>query len=446
MTRMRKFWILFLSFLPLSAAAMAPLAIGLIGGGIAIAGFSIYRSMSPVNMADAFSFFSSCWSCGMFNEIMLLMSNILPGIYSAIGKVCIPIAFVLTAVYFAWEIVRPHLGLEKYYDPWSLSGKFAGHLVRLVLIVGLFAIPLPRLITNVAIEPIFNVGLSMAHSVDKEFTKGTDSEFSFESCLVASAVMDPSASDAHAANSGAFSPRLRHNMACQLGQIHQVTGLGMTAGWTMLNMAFNEEYMHKIIFGIPIFPNIPVFLAGLLILAVFFLALLPIPLYFLETFITLALDLVMLPLLLLSWLFKDWKVLNLEKPKNIIDRVVQNTVGIAMVGIFATFAVLFLNSAFGKLNGIDVLKAALADEKNGAYTLMNGLMMNNDSLITVVLMGLFLAMIMNSIPALVKALFGNIEIPTKYYDSAKKNINTLWTNTKKYWTSTKTAIQGKEVK
>ena len=50
---------------------------------------------------------------------------------------------------------------------------------------------------------------------------------------------------------------------------------------------------------IPIFPNVPIFFAGLLVLALYFMALLPIPLYFLEIFVTLALDMVMLPLMLL---------------------------------------------------------------------------------------------------------------------------------------------------
>ena len=131
--------------------------------------------------------------------------------------------------------------------------------------------PVPRFITNVAIEPIFNVGLSLSHAVDGKFAAGTDSEYSFESCLVATAVMDPTSADKSAAVDGAFSPKLRHNLTCQIGGIHQMTGLGMTAGWTIMNMSFNGQYMHQLIFGIPIFPNVAMFLAGLLIIVLFFL-------------------------------------------------------------------------------------------------------------------------------------------------------------------------------
>ena len=62
MNRLKKFWIVFLSFLPFGAGAVSPLIIGGIAGVGAIAGFSIYRSMAPVDMSEALKFFSSCWS------------------------------------------------------------------------------------------------------------------------------------------------------------------------------------------------------------------------------------------------------------------------------------------------------------------------------------------------------------------------------------------------
>lgn len=445
MSKLKKFWIIFLSFLPFSAGAIAPLAIGAIGGGIAIAGFSIYRSMAPVDMVDALSFFSSCWSCGMFNDIMLVLSNILPRIYSSIGQVCIPMAFALTAVYFGWEVLKGYLGIDgqpRSPDAWNFAGKLGSHLVKLTFVVLLLAFPLPRFITGVAIEPIFNVGLALSHSVDVKMAPDVNNENSFESCLVATAVIDPASADKTAAEDGAFSPKLRHNLACQTGQVHQMTGLGMTAGWTIMNMAFNDEYMHKLIFGIPIFPNVAMFLAGLLVIVLFFFALLPIPLYFLQTFIELGMSLVMLPLMLLAWLFQDadgktWMIFPDGKKniKNIIDKAIQNTLGIAMVGIFTAFSILFLNAAFGKWQGASALQEAIVQNK--ANILIDGLMMNNDSLITIVMMGLFLAMFMNAIPALSQALFSDVKIPDKFYEDTKKDFQKITSNIKSWWKNIK---------
>jgi hypothetical protein len=289
------------------------------------------------------------------------------------------------------------------------------------------------MITDVAIEPIFNVGLSLnrmvAHNNDNEFGK----------CVVTSTVADLatiSSTNNPLAQSedGAFSPKLRHNLTCELAGIHQITGLGMTIGWLMLNMAFDHDYMFDILW-VPIVPNIILLLAGAMVMGLFLMALVPIPLYLLEVFIKLSMDLVMLPLMLLAWLFKGWKISLAgvgTSLKSIIDNVVSATLGIAITGIFVSFATMFLNAVFGtKLTEL-VNKL----NSNDSEFLMNALMMENDTLITVILMGIFIAMFMTMIPALIKTLF-NVQISTEFYDKAKKDLDTLWEGGKKWYKSIK---------
>lgn len=433
MSRLKKFWIIFLSFLPFTAGAVAPLVVGLIAGVGAIAGFSIYRSAAPVNMSDALSFFSSCWSCQMFSDIMSAMSNLLPRAFHAIGQVIIPFAFAMTAIWFAWNLLAGYIGAgtDKKWasEPWSMAGDFGTHLVKLTFVVALLALPLPRMITNVFVEPVFNIGLSLNHVVSGDET--------FSACVVATAVADPVSIDPRAAEMGAYTPQLRHNLACELATVHQMTGLGMTAGWTMLNMSFNSEYMHKILWDVPFFPNIPIFFAGLLIFVLFFFALLPVPLYFLQVFITLTLDLIMLPLMLLSWLFSGWKIFPQggKSVQAIVNDVIKNTAGIALIGVFVSFAVIFLDAVFGSWSGASALSESLSN--NDPTILMDGLMLHNDSLITIVLMGLFIAMFMTMIPALIKTLFANVAIPEKFYEGTKKNLNTMWSNVKKWYKAVK---------
>ena len=415
---------MFVSFLPLTAGAVAPLVIGGIAGLGVIVGFSIYRTVAPVNMADAMNFFSSCWSCQLFADIMSTMSNLLPRAYSAIGTVVIPVAAGLSAVWFAWKLFSGFIN-AKIEQPWAIAGNFGTHLVKLAVVCALLVVPLPRMLSDIVITPIFNIGLSLNRAV-----AGNDA---FAECVVATAMADPVSVDAAAASSGAFSPRMRHNLACELANVHQMTGLGMTVGWTMLNMAFNSEYMHKIMWDVPIFPNVPIFFAGLLVLVLFLCALLPVPMYFLEIFIKLSMDLIMLPLMLLSWLFSGWPIFpnGGGNIRSIIDDVVRATAGIAMVGVFVTFSVMFLNAVFGQWQGASRLAAAL--QANDSSLLMDGLMMRNDSFITIILMGIFIAMFMTSIPALVKALFANVSIPTSFYETTKKNINIMWENLKKWY-------------
>ena len=431
MNRLKKFWIVFLSFLPFGAGAVAPLVVGGIAGATAIAGFSIYRSLAPVNMADAYKFFSSCWTCQMFSDIMATMSGILPRIYSAVGHAIVPVAIMLSAVWFAWKLLSEFIN-SAAEKSWDMANTFGIHILKLGFISALLVAPLPRMITNIAIEPIFNIGLSLnriAVHDDK-----------FDECVVATAIADPVSIDTRAAENGAFSPKLRHNLACELAGVHQITGLGMTVGWTMLNMAFNDEYMHKILWDVLLFPNIPIFFVGLMILVLFFTALLPIPLYFLEVFIKLSLDLVMLPLMLLAWLFKGWAISLKGAGKSIrsiIDNVISATLGIAITGVFVSFAIMFLNAIFSDWAGAEALSTAMsATESEGAKILMDALMMRNDSLITIIMMGIFISMFMNMIPALAKSIF-NIEISSEYYESAKKDLEKLWENLKKTYENLK---------
>ncbi|MBR6751759.1 MAG: hypothetical protein IKL95_00600 [Alphaproteobacteria bacterium] len=86
MNWLKKFWIVFTSFLPFSAGAFSPFLIGGIAFGGGIIGMSIWRNVSPVNMSDALSFFSSCWSCQIFSDVLATMSNIIPATYKSLGR------------------------------------------------------------------------------------------------------------------------------------------------------------------------------------------------------------------------------------------------------------------------------------------------------------------------------------------------------------------------
>ena len=192
MNWLKKFFIVFLSFLPLSASALAPFLIGTAIGVAGIAGFSIYRSMAPVNLNDAFNFFSSCWSCQLFSDIMSAMSSLLPKAYNAISEVIIPFAIILSVVWFAWTLFSGYIN-AKVEEPWGITSKFTTHLIKLSFISALLLLPLPRMLNDVVIEPIFNVGLYL----NRAFV--TDD--SFANCVVATAIADPvSISDTAASN------------------------------------------------------------------------------------------------------------------------------------------------------------------------------------------------------------------------------------------------------
>ena len=423
----KKFWLGFLALFPLSAGAISPLVIGTAAVGAGIIGVSIWRTVAPVNMADALDFFTSCWTCQIFSDVMIAMSNLLPGVYYAIGKIVIPMSATLLAVFIAWRLSAGFLN-GKIEEASKIMGNFGSYIVKLTILIGLLLIPLPRLITSTLIEPALVMGTSLDYVI-------TDNN-KFAECMVATAIADPVSVSSDASGYGAFSPKLRHQLACEVANVHQLTGLGMTVGWTMMGMAFNSDYMHKILFGIPIFPNVPLFFAGLLIMVLYFMALLPIPLFFLEIFIKLSMDLIMLPLMLMAWMFDDKDFAFFPKGgktiRQMIDDVFTGVIGIALTVVFLTFSIMFINAAFGSWSGANILQEAIA--QNDSKILLDGLMMHNDSIITVILMGIFIAMFMTMIPQLTNMLF-KIKISDKYYETAKKDINLMWENLKK-WAST----------
>lgn len=425
MSKLKKFFIVFLSFFPLTAGAFAPWLLA--AGAVGILGVSVWRSVAPVNPNDALQFFSSCWTCDMFSSIMATMSSILPRIYSGLGVIVIPMAAILTAIYFLWTLASGYLN-AKLESGWTTASTFGKQIVKLAIVCAVLAFPLPRLISETIITPIFSIGLSINHVIGD-----TDK---FGECVVATTLMDGN-NDAESlrtdgAPTNAFPTKLRSGLACEIANVHQLTGLGMTVGWTMLNMAFNYEYMHKIMWDIPIFPNIPIFFAGLLVLVLYFTALLPVVLYFLEIFVTLSLDFVMLPLMLLSWLFGDWKIFPAggRSIKKMIDDVIQAAVGIAMMCVFLTFGIMFLDAILGNLGAVSRISEAFA--QNDSKILMDGLLLRDDSLITMILLGAFFAMFMTSIPPLIKTLF-NVQVSDKFYKSAKNDFDKTRATLGKWW-------------
>ena len=424
MKLLKKFWMALVAMMPISAGAVAPFVLGGLALGAGIIGVSVWRTAAPVDMKSALDFFSTCWTCQIFSDIMISMSTLLPGVYKSIGHIVIPMSVTLLAILVAWRLAQGYLN-GKQDDASKIVGNFSTYVVKLTILIGLLLMPLPRLITSVLIEPALTIGTSLDYVVSDNNK--------FSECMVATAIADPVTLSADAAQYGAFSPKLRHQLACEVANVHQITGLGMSVGWTLMNMAFNADYMHKILSSVPIFPNIPIFFGGLLILVLYFFALLPIPLYFLEVFIKLSMDLIMLPLMLLAWVFDEDEFAVFPKGGRTIRKMIEDcikaVVGIALTVVFLTFSVMFLNAAFGNWAGATTLQQATTN--NDSKILLDGLLMHNDSIVTVILMGIFIAMFMTMIPQLTSMLF-NIQISDKYYQTAKNDINLMWKNLKKW--------------
>jgi hypothetical protein len=136
--------------------------------------------------------------------------------------------------------------------------------------------------------------------------------------------------------------------------------------------------------------------------------------------------------MLMAWMFDDKDFAFFPKGgrtiRQMIDDVVKAVVGIALTVVFLTFSVMVLNAAFGSWDGANRIQMALT--QNDSKIFLDGMVMQNDSIVTIILMGVFIAMFMTMIPQLTSMLF-KIQISDKYYQTAKNDLKAMWENLKK---------------
>ena len=116
MKSLKKLFIAFAALIPGTSFAIAPVVIGGIAALGGIIGVSIWRTAAPVNMQDALEFFTSCWTCQLFSDVMVAMSNLLPGVYKSLGFVIIPMSLALLAVLIAWRLFSNMINGEMNMD------------------------------------------------------------------------------------------------------------------------------------------------------------------------------------------------------------------------------------------------------------------------------------------------------------------------------------------
>lgn len=400
--------------IPVVASAVAPLIVG----AIAVAGFSVFRSFAPVDMEGAYNFFSSCWTCGIFSGIVNAFSSMLNVVYLSLGEFMIYIMILVTAVWIAYKILKSFIVAKPVQSGWEYVNKFAPHMVKMVFIAGILLLPMPKLLISTFVEPVVYVAMSYNKAVDSHFSP-EETKNVYSECLIATIIQDnqnkPDPNDA-------FSPMFRASLACQLASIHRLAGTGLTVGWTFMNEAFNLKHFYKVLF-LPVFPNLGLFFLGFLLIAAFLVVLLPVPLYILEVVISLAIDFIFLPLIFLGWLFNGntFFVGDKRNLKTIIEDFIKGFAGIAMLLIFVSFAMFFLDSILSPDN-VSVSFIQQAIETNNPDVLVDGLTMKNGSFFTLLFSGVFLAMFMFGMVKLVKTLFSGVSIPEKYLNVTKDNV------------------------
>ncbi|MDR0448906.1 MAG: hypothetical protein LBG89_00385 [Rickettsiales bacterium] len=403
-----------------SGAGAVPAAVVALGAAaVGTAGFAIYRSFSPTDTAAAFDFFSSCWTCRIFSGTTGALSDSAGVIYANLGEFVALLAIVLTPLFMAWKVLGGYLSAEPNTDAFKLGGGMGLHLVKLAFVSMLLLFPLPQLISKTAVEPVMNIALSFQDAFGEANTPGSTR---MDACLVASIAIENPEN-----NKGIFGSGFKNKMRCSIAGLHEFTATGMTAGWLLANSAFDAKNMYKAAGMVPIFPNMGMLIMGFLLLAVYFWIIMPIALAFLEFVVKFAIDMIFLPLTLLTWLFKGnplWDTKD-EDMMSIITDIVKLAAGLGLIVVFLGFALMMTGYALSGETMANMGAAFMANNPD--------LVLNNDSAaLSLLFVGIFIAMFMTMMTELIKKLVDGANIPQDILKQLGDNSAKLYAAWKKF--------------
>ncbi|MDR0319560.1 MAG: hypothetical protein LBH81_02360 [Rickettsiales bacterium] len=399
-------------------AAVPAAVVGLAGAAAGVVGLSVYRSFVATDTAAAFDFFSSCWSCRIFSGITGAMSDSAAAIYASLGEFTALLAIILTPIYLAWKLLGGYLSGKPETNAWKVGGGAGLHLVKLAFVSMLLLFPLPSLIGRTAVEPLMNLSLSFQSALG---AANAESNINFDACLVASIALDnPERTQ------GVFSPGFKNKMRCSIAGLHALAATGMTAGWLLVNSAFDAKN-----FKFVIFPNFGMLALGFLLMLVYFWIIIPIALAFLEFVVKFAIDMLFLPLMLLGWLFKGnpfWDAKD-EDMMGLINDVVKTAVGLGLLSIFLGFALMLAGYAIGGPGMMSLGEAFMA---NDSSMILNPDSLLNSHTVNLIFTGLFIAMFMTMMTELVKQITAEANIPSDLLKQVSSNTTALINSLKKF--------------
>lgn len=388
--------------------------------GLSLLGYTIYRNFVPVDMIQAQSIFGSCWSCSLISNVILFLSNSIGEMYKNGAVIIKIVCFWLLFIWVVKKVISIFLNLKQNQNIFTISGEFGKQMLKFTIVMFLLNVPFPKMLSDVVVEPIVNIAFSLNSAII--------GDANLDKCVITTAINDYDLNNDKTKNTNVFSQKLRNTLTCFVSMVHSVFGQGITVGWSVINTALDVKYYWKL-FGIPFFPNIFILLAGALIISIFLFSLLPLISFFFEIIIKLGIKLLMLPIVLFNWLFKDWTITSFGNIslQDTLKYLIHNLISFVINSILFIFGITLANSLFN--HGGDSVKQAFVN--NDPTIILDGLMLRNESFVSLILIGLFIMFYVVSVKNILQKLFGDYNLSTSYYDQFKKDTDIIYKNMKK---------------
>jgi len=266
---------------------------------------------------------SECMFCKTTDRFIVLMGNLSYQIFKELSSLTIALIGIFMGLWIVWTFLQAFIGLGiPTFD--TIYKNFAPKLFMSVFVVAILALPTPKIIYQLMLEPVLSVGVGYGTRLMRA-TGGEDSMAKYYDCLVTKKEYEEERME-----SEGFSPYLRKSLTCMVEQSKRMSSVGTVVGQLLLMQSWKAKYA-----WVPfLIPNMLMGFVGLILLIAYWALHLTFLLLLYGSLFELAVIILFLPFTLMGVVFTSG-----EKPIPFFGGMLDTT---KKTLINATFTITFL--------------------------------------------------------------------------------------------------------
>lgn len=240
---------------------------------------------------------SGCWFCSIFGKAFQAINNITTQIFNTLKEPLLPLLSVGLALWIVFLVLRFFSSFQGM-DPGQFFGLFSkgifkGFIATVLLTAG------PSFIFGYTLTPVLELGGAFSQKIiesDTDFNTYKDSELgSFDPC--SEHTLDSSAFP----EGSAFSYTAFNQLDCMMRTTSWRVINGLAVGASIVSLVFKEANIFSF------FSMFDILLMGCLIWLGHFVMLIVLPLKLIDILAHIAFVGALMPLLIITWVFQEWK-------------------------------------------------------------------------------------------------------------------------------------------
>jgi hypothetical protein len=293
---------------------------------------------------------SYCWSCPLFRLMYNISSSYAIAEYEFIKPAALKlliIGFAFWILYFTFNALNP---LGKIMSPGEYGETIYKNFAVASFSAFLLTAASPTVIYEYGITPIISLGVQYS----KDVLETTGVKIDLKNCR-ASQVKDiplfKTENGEEKKYEQAFSDEAKNELTCLIEGFSSLQSRYMTVGKYLMQYSFNPAYSQS-------FFNPGMFIAGFIVMLLFATILMTFPLILLSAFFNLSIVCLMMPLLVVSWVFDYTK----KYVTTAIEIVIQATLTIVFLSIISAYLVTGMQTVYtGGNKGSDAISKYITD-------------------------------------------------------------------------------------